>query len=315
MATGPREDEEVMVISEASDGTATVELPESIDSPEEHPSEAAAEDPDDQDHPDDTEAVRAARRERRKSRKAYHKKLNEERNVELERVKRDNQALLQRLTEVERRTQGHDIARVNAELEDQIQRAKFAQQKMAEAISSGDGALHASATDLYYEARRAAEMLEHQKKQMMAPPRTTPIQEPDPRVQRMAKDWLSDNGWYNADGSDEDSAIAQTIDKRIMSEGFNPASEEYWEELTRRLQKRLPHRYTDDMDEEPVRRRSPVTGSGREAAASSGGRSNTFTLTAEQVRAMKDASMWEDPVKRARMIKRYAEEARNRNRS
>ena len=52
-----------------------------------------------------------------------------------------------------------------------------------------------------------------------------------------------------------------------------------------------------------------VTGSGRESAAGSGGK-NTFTLSPEQVRAMKDAGFWDDPEKRNKMIKRYAMEAR-----
>ena len=46
-----------------------------------------------------------------------------------------------------------------------------------------------------------------------------------------------------------------------------------------------------------------------------GGTNRTFTLTAEQVRAMKDAGMWDNPEKRAKMIKRYAEQARNTSRS
>ena len=37
-----------------------------------------------------------------------------------------------------------------------------------------------------------------------------------------------------------------------------------------------------------------------------------FVLEPEQVRAMKDAGFWDDPVKRAKMIKRYAEQSRNR---
>jgi hypothetical protein len=319
MATAPREDTEVMAITEQADGSAMVELPDSIDpvgeSSDPRPEGEASEDPEDQDHPDDSEAVRAARRERRKARKAYHKRVNEERSVELDRLRAENQKLLERVTAVERKTQSHDIARLNAELDDQTQRARFAQAKMAEAISSGDGALHASATDLYYEARRAAEMLEEQKRQMTAPVRTTPIQEPDPRVERMAKEWLDQNSWYDPSGRDEDSEIAQTIDKRLVKEGYDPSSLEYWDELTNRLQKRLPHRYTDNIDDEPRRRRSPVTSSGREAAASSGGKANTFTLTADQVSAMKQAGYWENPEMRARMIKRYAEEARNRLRS
>jgi hypothetical protein len=69
------------------------------------------------------------------------------------------------------------------------------------------------------------------------------------------------------------------------------------------------------MDENPVRTQRPrnfQTGSGREHASSSDGR-NTITLSPEKVRAMKDAGMWDDPVKRAKMIKRYALEAKNLN--
>jgi hypothetical protein len=53
-----------------------------------------------------------------------------------------------------------------------------------------------------------------------------------------------------------------------------------------------------------------VTGSERESV---GGRTggSTFVLDPEQVRAMKDAGYWDDPVKRAKMIKRYAQNPRN----
>ena len=56
-----------------------------------------------------------------------------------------------------------------------------------------------------------------------------------------------------------------------------------------------------------------MTGSGRENASGSGGGKNTFTLSPDQVRAMKDAGMWDDAEKRAKMIRRYAIEARNSN--
>ena len=55
-----------------------------------------------------------------------------------------------------------------------------------------------------------------------------------------------------------------------------------------------------------------VTGSSRESSGSASG--NTFVLAPEQVRAMKDAGFWDDAQKRNKMIKRYAQEARN-NRS
>jgi hypothetical protein len=100
----------------------------------------------------------------------------------------------------------------------------------------------------------------------------------------------------------------------MADEGWDPATPEYWEELDNRLQKRLPHCYNTDT-ESPKRSkpRSFVTGSSRESGGDSGGSGrNTFTLAPEQVRAMKEAGFWDDPDKRSRMIKRYAQEARNR---
>jgi hypothetical protein len=131
---------------------------------------------------------------------------------------------------------------------------------------------------------------------------------------------MSDNDWYNPDGADIDSKITKVIDESLLAEGWDPASNDYWEELDRRLSKRLPHRYTDDTFEtnsqRSLKRRSVVTGSGRENVPSSGAGRGSFVLDPEQVRAIKDAGFWDDPQKRNRMIKRYAEQARKqRNRS
>jgi hypothetical protein len=106
-----------------------------------------------------------------------------------------------------------------------------------------------------------------------------------------------------------------TIDQSMAEEGWDPATQDYWKELDNRLSESLPRRYNDNSSEKPAQRRprSVVTSGGREIASSnSGGRGNTFTLTPDQVRAMKDAGMWDDSEKRNRMIKRYAQEARNR---
>jgi hypothetical protein len=133
-------------------------------------------------------------------------------------------------------------------------------------------------------------------------------------LQRHAANWMESNDWYDPNGKDPDSKVALTIDQALAEEGWNPKSAEYWDELDNRLQKYLPHRYTNNVDERTTQRRprNVVTSSGRESAMSSGGR-NSFTLNPDQVRAMKDAGMWDDPDKRAKMIRRYATEARQNN--
>ena len=319
-------EEQVMLIQEDQDGGATVELPKDL-IPEAGEAAPVTEIVNEEDEDEaaqraeieangevdpEAEAIRQAKRDKRKSRKEYHKKVQAEKDTRLQLLQRQNQELMTRLSEVERKTQGHDIARIDAAMSDQKARVTFAQQKMKEAIETGNGDLHAQAQELYYEARRTVESLENLKKQATVPTSPPPTA-PNQAVQRLAADWLSDNPWYDPSGQDEDSEIAMTIDKKMVKEGWNPASAEYWDELDNRLQKYLPHRYNDFIDETPkVKPKTVVTGSGREAVSNSGGRANTFTLSPDRVRAMKDAGYWDDPEKRARMIKRYALEDRNR---
>jgi hypothetical protein len=131
-------------------------------------------------------------------------------------------------------------------------------------------------------------------------------------LQRNAADWMERNSWFNPEGKDLDSRIAKQVDETLTAEGWDPNSTEYWEELDNRLQRYVSHRYNAKTDESPNQRSKPrgiVTGSGRESASRAGGK-NTFTLSPEQVRAMKDAGFWDDSEKRNKMIKRYAQEAR-----
>jgi hypothetical protein len=312
---------EEMVVAEQADGSATfegVDIPESAEEKAEGGSVTAQSVPEDggDDHPDDTDAIRSARRDKRKAKKVYQRQQQQEKDVRFQQLQRQNQDLLARLSAVEHKTHGSELARIDKAIEDQHVRIQYAKMKMSEAASSQDGEGMANAQEMWFEARRAAESLENLKNQASTP-RNQAIA-PDRNVQKMAAKWMESNDWYDPSGSDEDSEIALTVDKRMVKEGWNPADADYWEELDARLQKRLPHRYNDDTSNdirnETVTRRpkSVVTSSGRESVSSSGGRTS-FTLSSEQVKAMKDAGMWDDPEKRARMVRRYAQEQRSRS--
>jgi hypothetical protein len=166
------------------------------------------------------------------------------------------------------------------------------------------------AQELLYEARKQLDELSAVKRQANQPqaPQQRPI---DPGVQRHAAKWIDRNEWYKPDLSDTDSKIAKQVDESLVTDGWNPGTAEYWDELDSRLQKYLPHRYNRAEGGGSRSPRNVVGSAGREASAAFGGTNRTFTLSAEQVRAMKDAGMWEDPAKRARMVKRYATESRN----
>lgn len=321
------EKEEVveMTIKEVSDGSAVVDLPDDIESPDEQEQEplsaseraeessGAGDNDEDADDPNDEDSVRAQKRARRKARREYHKQTQQAEKAELVYLKRQNAELVERMATLERKSHGSDLARIGKAIEDQQMRINFAKQKIAEATEHQNGELLASAQEMWFESRRNLEMLENLRKRASQTQEAPARQAIDPRLQRYATGWMSNHPWYDPNGGNADSRVALTIDQALAEEGWDPKSAEYWDELDNRLQRYLPHRYTEDAGNKPAQRRPRnfVTGSGRESASSSGsGGRNQFTLSPEQVRAMKDAGMWDDPEKRAKMIRRYAQEAR-----
>ena len=309
--------EEDLKVKEEMDGSAVVDLPDDIKSPDAGESEAeggsvkAESSTEDNDHPDDSDEVRQEKINRRKLRRQRAKQDHAEKDIKLQQLERVNRELMERLSNVERRTHGAELARVDKAIEDAELQFQYAKLKLGEATQAGDGDALVKAQEMWYEARQKIESLKSVKTQAVRPTNDRTL--PDPQIQRNAADWMSRNDWYRPDSGDEDTEIAKIIDKRLVEEGWDPKSPAYWDELDNRLQRRLPHRYNDSTDDEPVVRQRPrnvVTSSGRESSAAGASR-NTFTLNPEQVRAMKDAGFWDDPQKRAKMIKRYAMEARS----
>ena len=310
MSTEEKQEEKFDVVEE-KDGSVTVELPDDLaPEPQEGAGADSQDDGGDEDHPDDTDAVREARRARRRAKKEYIKRTNQEKDQRLTLLQRRNQELEERLAAVERKTHSADLARLDAAISDEEARLEFFKRKMREATDNSDGAAFTQAQEGWYEARRKVEAMQGIKH------RATQASNADagpanPRLIKLANSWMDRNPWYDPNGGDEDSQIAKVVDNKLAAEGWNPGDEDYWQEFDKRLRQRLPHRYTQDQDDNPRRKpRSFVTGSSRESSGSQSGGS-TFVLAADQVRAMKEAGLWDDPSTRNRMIKRYAEQARN----
>lgn len=309
-------DEDIKV-SEEKDGSATVEVPESLlaseteEEPkaEEQKAEGGDAEESDEDHPDDTDAVREARRARRKAKKEYIKKVNQEKDQRLTLLMRQNQELMARLAAVEKKSHISDIARLDKAIQDEEARLNYAKAKMREATENSDGQSMIKAQEMLYEAKDRIEKMKAFKAQaeQQAPTEAAPEAG---KIKELADDWMGRNPWYDPEGGDPRSKMAKRIDNQLVREGWDPASDDYWDELDSRLQEQESRQYTEPTEETPRKRgpRSVVTGSEREIGG--GGSRNTFTLTPEQVRAMKDAGFWEDKNLRNKMIARYAEQAR-----
>jgi hypothetical protein len=96
-------------IEEKKDGSAVIDLPESMLSSEDgdeiaERSTGGDVSAEEDDHPDDSDAVRAAKRARRRSKKDLIRKTNEEKDVRLQQLQRENEEFKRRLSNVERET-------------------------------------------------------------------------------------------------------------------------------------------------------------------------------------------------------------------
>ena len=327
-----------MQVEESQDGGAIVALPAGEISPqaentddnqnldaktsdlgdEGDDSSAQAQDNQNDDYDDDREAIRAARREERKLKKQIHKEKARESNYLISALKKQNAELADRLAAVERKTSGAELARVDKAIEDAGVQVEYAKMKMKEAVNGRDGDSLARAQDMWYEAKRKLESLESIKqnatKQMSQPQQN--INVPDPMVQKMAADWMEANPWYDPQGRNEESMIAQTLDKRLTEEGFDPTSEEYWDELDARMQKYLPQKSNSSYNQSNVQQKRPrsvMTSSGRETMATT--KSNEFRVSPDRVAAMKEAGLWDNPTLRQNAIRKCAEwDRQNKNR-
>ena len=133
----------------------------------------------------------------------------------------------------------------------------------------------------------------------------------DDRTMHLAKQFMEDNPWYDSNGRDEDSAIVMAIDQSLSRDGYNPQTEEYWDELTARSARRLPERFDDFEDDRPAKKQTtrkarggPAVGSGKEHAPTSTRRE--VYISPDRKQALIDAGVWDDPVLRTRYVKRYA---------
>ena len=108
--------EEELKVKEEMDGSAVVDLPNDIQSPDDSQeaseggsvkAEASAED---NDHPDDSDEVRQEKINRRKLRRQRAKQDHAEKDIKLQQLERQNRELMERLSNVERRTHGAELA-------------------------------------------------------------------------------------------------------------------------------------------------------------------------------------------------------------
>lgn len=277
------------------------------DAKEDNKVQRADDDEDDDDDSNDKE--RDSIRERRRLEKVERKQRRDEAikrdKLELDFLRKRNDDLERRLTVQENRAFQSDLRGIDAEIVRAQQEAEMAEKVIAKAVAAGNGDDVTQAMRYRDAAQQRAQQLAWQKQQAAAQvvakqkAAQTSI---DDTVLRHAQEFVKENPWYDTQGRDEDSAIVLAIDQSLAKDGFNPQTEDYWNELRRRAAKRLPEKFKDNSR---AARGGPAVGSGKEYAPATT-RKEVY-ISPERKQALIDAGVWDDPVLRMKYVKRYAE--------
>jgi hypothetical protein len=236
-----------------------------------------------------------------------------------------------------RQTQS-DVIAIDGRISQGQSDVREADSLFAQAVKSGDEGAIAEALRVRDELRDGLQQLRAAKQhtQRTAQERQTAAAQPagpDPAVSQRAREWAREHAWFDPQGGDDESAIAYAVEQRLFREGrLNPASDAYWDEVDRRLARRLPEHYNtrgggdDEDDELPARRR--VNGNGRDKdpprrasgpTIKVGGRERTLRkgevyIDEDRKAAMIEKGIWDDPVLRERQLRYYQQYDRDAGR-
>ena len=253
---------------------------------------------------DEREAIRERRRKEKQERKERRDTAIKRDKTELDFLRSRNDDLERRLTVQEKRSAQVEVSNFDQRIAQAQKEAEMADRVIAKAVEDGNGGDVAKAMKYRDVALAKMQQLSQQKnytaKQSEQPPSV------DEQTMYHAKQFMDENPWYDSQGRDEDSAVVMAIDAALTREGFNPRSEDYWDELRLRSAKRIPDRF-DETPKKSVRkaRGGPAVGSGKEHAPAST-RKEVY-ISPERKQALTEAGVWDDPVLRMKYVKRYAE--------
>ena len=264
--------------------------------------------------------VREQRRVERKSRRQRQKEARERDQRELKFLRSRNEQVERQLGDINRRLQASETASVDGRIAQLDRAIESAEDVYAKAIDAGEGKDAAEAQRIRDSLRDQRSYLQQWKQQGGSQVQAEP--EVDPRLVENVRDWHGRNQWFDFGRRDEDSAIAGAIDDMMVRDGFDPTTPEYYDELDKRIARRLPHLakgggrgnnaddYDDDAGGDAGERGGDKPSGGprfRVGGKERALRSNEVHISRERREAMEEAGVWEDPVLRKKYLKRYAE--------
>lgn len=209
------------------------------------------------------------RRERRKAIIERKRREEEELKSAVASLKKENQVLQDLVGTVIEKTTARDFSDIEARINDSakrfndadqyIQQSQFVIQK---ALDEGDTAtvgrvfaevekareIKLQAHGEYNALKTAKDKLEANQKKVSEKAVAEPRRDVDrDREARFRNQWIEKNNWFDKDSRHPDSVAALLINKDLMDEGYKPDTEAFWNELTNRVRKNIPHRFKQQV--------------------------------------------------------------------
>jgi hypothetical protein len=306
--------EEIIIVEDKNDLSDPDEVEDQDEGEDERTVSSADDDAGDA-NTDERDAIRERRRLEKLERKDRRDQAIKRDKLELDFLRKRNDDLERRVSVQEQRAHQVDLGAYDSHIASAAKEAEMAERVIAKAVEAGNGKDVAQAMRYRDQAMQKVQQLQYAKQQAAQQRPQPQGQQLDDMTMHYANEFIKANPWYDSQGRDEDSAIVIAIDQSLAKDGYNPQSEEYWDELRKRAARRLPEKFkterqsTREAREERTPRGGPAVGSGREYAPAT--TRKEIYLSPERKQALIDAGVWDDPVLRMKYAKRYSEYDRN----
>jgi hypothetical protein len=228
---------------------------------------------------------------------------------EREELRETNALLARRIEEQERTTTALRIDSLTANFNHALSEVERAEWVMKRAEQANNQIDWVKAKEVRDDLLSRARDLKGKLEQLTAPP--PPRQQgPHPDTVRYGQLFAKRHPWFDWNAKDEDSAIVFGIDAALKkSSGLQPHQPEYWEELERRVNARLPNKTQrgNAVNTEQTRRTpTPPVGGGRsDGSPRSAGEARQIRFSAAERQALEEAGYWGDTEKMQKMRKQW----------
>ena len=243
--------------------------------------------------PEELDGINTAGAEKRIRQLIKQRKEREEQLEAQQQQIADLQAQLQNSTQKVQDTEKASLVSYENQLKDKL---KLAEEGYKNAYDSGDKdklleaqkAIADATTELrmvdakrfYIEDQEKKSQPVQSKKEEAQPAQQQQPQQ-TPKLHKLAREWISDNSeWYNKDRIT--TQAAHIINEDLLQEGFDPETEEFYTEISKRLKKEMPHKF--GQQEEPTNKPAQVVAGKSRTSASSKGK---IRLSQEDLRLAK----------------------------